>query len=690
MLRNPGYCRPSGFNGKKLFEVREAIRVMVVGIDTGGTFTDFVFFDERGKRVIKVLSTPQNPAGAVIKGLNMIGESGPRDIVHGSTVATNAILERKGAKTALVTNKGFEDIIEIGRQNRDRIYDLKYRKPEPVVSPELRYGVNCRVFFDGTTGKAPDTTELEKIAEKIKQEDVESVAVCLLFSFLNPDHELMVEKILEKTGIDISLSHRILPEFREYERVSTTVLNAYVAPVMKRYITFFKDSIRAEDRLRIMQSSGGSISAETATREPIRTILSGPAGGVIGAHKVAAVSGFENIITFDMGGTSTDVSLVKGDVMLTVKSTVGGFPVKVPMVDIHTVGAGGGSMAFLDRGGSLKVGPRSAGAYPGPICYERGGKDITVTDANLFLGRLVPGHFLGGKMKLSEKKVRPFFEKMARESGMTPVELAKGVLSVANATMERAIRVISVEKGENPEEFVLVAFGGAGGLHAPFLAGNLSISTVLIPENPGVLSALGMLMADVTKDYSRTVMIKSDKTSSEEISLIFDELKQRGASELCDEGIKPQDVVFEPFIDMRYAGQSHEIMVPFRENFADIFHDYHERLFGYRKADRETEIVNVRLRCRGKPERPGFKKEQSKTEKIVPEAYIGEREVYFDDDNPQKTIVLDREKLDFGNFLQGPAIIVEYTSTTIVPPGWSCKVDCYKNLILSRCGNTCR
>ncbi len=658
--------------------------MIVVGIDTGGTFTDFVVFDEEGKKVIKILSTPQNPARAVIEGLNLVGIDEARDIVHGSTVATNAILERKGAITALITNKGFEDVIEIGRQNRDKIYELKYRKPESVVPGKYRYGLNCRVLFDGTVYRDLDTEELESVAQVIEREKIESVAVCFLFSFVNPSHELLAENCLKKKGFYVSLSHRILPEFREYERTSTTVLNAYVAPVMKKYIEYFDERLEPGDRLRIMQSNGGSISAKTAANEPIRTILSGPAGGVIGAYEVAKLSGFENIITFDMGGTSTDVSLVKGDVTLTTESEIAGFPVRVPMIDIHTVGAGGGSIAAVDQGGSLKVGPGSAGASPGPICYGRGGTEITVTDANLFLGRLVPDYFLGGKMKLFKESLHNFFGEMSEELKMTSVELAQGILDVANATMERAIRVISVERGENPEEFTLVAFGGAGGLHAPFLAKNLSISTVLIPENPGILSALGMLMADVVKDYSKTVMLKEKDSGFEKLSLIFDELEKRGIEDLRQEGLKEPQLVFERFLDMRYLGQSHEIMIPFGENFLAIFHDYHEKLFGYSKMEKEVEIVNIRLRCRGRAKKPGFKKSIEKRKIIDAAARIGEKDVYFEEKTPQKTAIFEREKLYYGNIVNGPAIVVEHTSTTIVPPGWRCEVDSYRNLVLSR------
>ncbi len=659
--------------------------MVVIGIDTGGTFTDFVYFDGESKKVFKVLSTPDNPAKAVLTGLSHIGGSEDRDIVHGSTVATNAILERKGARTAIITNKGFEDIIEIGRQNREKLYDLKYRKPSPIVPEELRFGVRCRTLCNGEVIEELDYDQVIEVIRRVKKAGAVSVAVSLLFSFLNPDHECIIGDVLEKEGIYSSLSHRILPEFREYERTSTTVLNAYVGPIMKNYITDFSNRLRPGDRLRIMQSNGGSISADIAISESIRTILSGPAGGVIGAYEVARAAGFTKIITFDMGGTSTDVSLVNGRVTLTTESKIGGFPVKVPMIDIHTVGAGGGSIAYIDRGGSLKVGPRSAGASPGPICYGQGGEEITVTDANLFLGHLIPRHFLGGEMNLEREKLQPFFDNMAGKLGMNPVELAQGILSVANATMERAIRVISVERGENPEEFVLFAFGGAGGLHAAFLAKSLSISRVMVPENPGTLSALGMLVADIVKDYSKTIMMKGSDSSIEELSIAFDDLEKKGTEELAGEGVREDCILFERFLDMRYLGQSHEIMVPFTHEYISSFHQYHEKLFGYKKKGNEVEIVNVRLRCRGKVTKPEFAKNEVEQKEVRREAFVGEEEVYFEDTHSLKTLILDRVMLDPGNEINGPAIIVEYTSTTVVPPGWMCEVDAYKNLVISQC-----
>ncbi|WP_461832073.1 hydantoinase/oxoprolinase family protein, partial [Aquifex sp.] len=409
-----------------------------VGVDTGGTFTDFVYWDGESWNVLKIPSTPENPAEAVLEGLKIIGKNKKLDIVHGSTVATNALLERKGAKTALITNKGFEDIIEIGRQNREELYNLHYKKPKPLVPRELRFGIRCRINKRGEILEDINPEEIDEVLKEILKKKVESVAVCFLHSYANPEHEKFVGSRLEKEGLFVTLSSDILPEFREYERTSTTVINAYVSPKMSRYLNYLKERIKEKGSLRVMQSNGGVISVETASKEAVRTILSGPAGGVMGALYVGKLAGYEKLITFDMGGTSTDVSLIDGVPKLTTESKISGLPVKVPMIDIHTVGAGGGSIAKLDEGGALRVGPESAGAEPGPICYGKGGKQITVTDANLYLGRLVPEYFLGGKMKLYPELLREPFKSLAEKLGVETYELGEAILNVANSNMVRA------------------------------------------------------------------------------------------------------------------------------------------------------------------------------------------------------------------------------------------------------------
>ncbi len=649
-------------------------------MDTGGTFTDFVYKEGDRWGVHKLPSTPANPATAVLEGLDQIAPGKGRQIIHGSTVATNAILERKGARTALVTNKGFEDIIAIGRQNRSRLYDLAYRKEPHIVPSDYRFGIPGRILHTGEELEPLDPGEAEAVVQRLQELQAESVAVCFIFSFVNPSHELAIRELLEITKVKTSLSHEILSEFREFERTSTTVLNAYVSPKMQNYIGYLMRGLDGADNLGIMQSNGGSISAETAMKESVRTILSGPAGGAVGASELGRMAGYTKLITFDMGGTSTDVSLMDETLSLTVEAEISGYPIKVPMIGIHTVGAGGGSIASLDVGGALRVGPESAGADPGPICYGKGNQ-ITVTDANLYLGRLIPEYFLGGDMKLQPERLERYFRRMSREAGLSPAELAEGILAVANATMEKAIRVISVEKGYDPREFVLFSFGGAGGMHAPFLARLLNIPRVLIPPNPGILSAMGMLMADVLKDYSFTVMRNQLNSTGEELSQLFLDLEKKGIDDLLAEGISEENVRLERYLDMRYEGQSYEIIVPFAAQYVEDFHALHETTYGYRNEDKIVEIVNLRLRARGVPDKPRFDKMEKTEEQPPQEAFLGDREVVFDQKG-LSTQVIAREKLLSGNRIGGPAILVEYSSTIVIPPFAQASVDEYRNVIL--------
>jgi N-methylhydantoinase A len=653
---------------------------MIIGVDTGGTFTDFVYKDGDRWGVYKVLSTPSNPAQAVLEGLKYLSEGQKKQIVHGSTVATNAILERHGARTALITNKGFEDIIEIGRQNRTRLYDLAYRKEPHIIPSELRFGLQGRILQTGEELSPLDMETAKDIALHLKELDIESVAVCFLFSYVNPDHEKKVKELLEPSGLQISLSHEILAEFREFERTSTTVINAYVSPKMQRYIGHLTDSLDEGDTLGIMQSNGGSISVETAMRESVRTILSGPAGGAVGAYEIGKMAGYTKLITFDMGGTSTDVSLIDNDLSLTFESSISGYPVKVPMIDIHTVGAGGGSIARLDEAGALKVGPESAGADPGPICYGKG-DSITVTDANLYLGRLIPEHFLGGGMILKDDNLPSYFENMAQKVRLSSLELAEGILDVANTAMERAIRVISVERGYDPREFTLFSFGGAGGMHAAFLARLLSIPKVLLPRNPGILSAIGMIMADVIKDYSLTIMRNQENVTSTFLSDHFMEIEERGREDLGSEGISDDGIVLEKYFDMRYEGQSYEIIVPFDDDYIERFHALHEKTYGYRNEDKIIEIVNIRLRARGVPEKPRFQKSERMVKRPPSDAFLGEKEVVFDG-NRMPTKIVVRDNLRSGNRIEGPAIMVEYSSTIVIPPFASAFVDEYGNIVM--------
>ncbi len=653
---------------------------MIIGVDTGGTFTDFVYKDGDRWGVYKVLSTPVNPAQAVLEGLNVLARGKEKQIVHGSTVATNAILERDGARCALITNIGFEDIIEIGRQNRARLYDLAYRKEPHIIPLELRFGLRGRILQTGEELAPLDMETAQDLVLRLKEMDVESVAVCFLFSYVNSLHEKKLRELLEPSGFQISLSHEILAEFREFERTSTTVINAYVSPKMKRYIRYLMENLEPGDTLGIMQSNGGSISVETAMKESVRTILSGPAGGAVGAYEIGRMTGYTTLITFDMGGTSTDVSLIDKDLSLTLESAISGYPVKVPMIDIHTVGAGGGSIARLDEAGALKVGPESAGADPGPICYGKGER-ITVTDANLYLGRLVPEHFLGGKMALKQERLALYFDKMVKNTQLTPQELAEGIVDVTNAAMERAIRVISVERGYDPREFTLFSFGGAGGMHAAFLARLLNIPKVLFPRNPGILSAIGMLMADVIKDYSLTVMQNQEDATFPLLSGMFHDIEHKGKKDLQAEGISEDGILLERYLDMRYHGQSYEIIVPFDKDYIERFHDLHEKTYGYRNEDKAIEIVNIRLRAKGIPAKPEFKKSEKFQKSPPADAFLGEGEVVFDHERIL-TKIIAREKLKSGNRFKGPAVVVEYSSTLVVPPFASAHVDEYGNIIM--------
>lgn len=652
--------------------------MLIIGVDTGGTFTDFIYKEGDEWGVHKRLSTPHDPSEAVIKGIKHIAGDRDVQVVHGSTVATNAILERKGVKTALITNDGFEDIIQIGRQNRSELYNLSFCKKPHIVPPELRFGITGRIDHNGDEIEPFSEEKVKNILHKIKESGVESVALCLLFSYLNPEHENRMRNLLSESGIPVSVSHEILAEFREFERTSTTVINAYVSPKMTRYLTKLQDTL-GHNPLRIMQSNGGSISAETAMNESVRTILSGPAGGAVGAHTIGKMAGFDRLITFDMGGTSSDVALINEELPLTLESAIEDYPVKVPMIDIHTVGAGGGSIARLDAGGSLTVGPESAGADPGPICYGKG-SEITVTDANLYLGRLIPEHFLGGEMSLETDKLNKTMEEMAAKAGLSPVELAEGILDIANTNMERAIRVISVERGFDPREFSMFSFGGAGGMHCAFLAKLLSIPKLFIPSNPGILSAVGMVMADVIKDYSLTVMRNQHNTTGDDLEELFAPLEAQGRADLKEEGFADEDIQVERFLDMRYQGQSFEIIVPFGGDWIEEFSRLHKQNYGYRNDDKTVEIVNIRLRTKGMPVKPEVPEAGDLIVEMDPAAIIGTTETVFDS-RKMETSIISRDKLKPGNKVNGPAIIIEYSSTLVIPPFAKGEVDAYGNLI---------
>ncbi len=653
---------------------------MRAGVDTGGTFTDHVVVEKGTLRLVKVLSTPRDPARAVLATLQegRVPKGRGVTVVPGTTVATNTLLTRTGARTALVTNAGFEDVLVLGRQARPSLYDLFQTVPPPLVPDALRLGLDTRTLPDGTLVKAPSTAGLEALVKQLRRARPAAIAVCLLFSYANPAAERKIARALRALGKPVTLSSELLPEYREYERTSTVCVNAYVLPRMSAYIGGLDRALGR--RLRVMQSSGGALSAATAAREPVRTVLSGPAGGVVGAQAVARRSGFENAITFDMGGTSTDVSLLEGAIHTTGEAVVAGCPIRVPVIDIHTVGAGGGSIAWVDEGGLLRVGPQSAGASPGPACYGRG-NDLTVTDAHLFLGRLHAGTKLAERLALRPARVKRPLAKLARGLHLSNARTAEGVLAIANATMEKALRVISVERGHDPREFALVAFGGAGPMHAADLARALRIPTVMIPRLPGALSALGLLLADVTKDYSRTLLAPAGPAGWRAASAQFTELSARARREMWAEGVRPRDVRLHRYLDLRYAGQSYELTVAASRAHVDHFHRLHRRRYGHADLSNPVELVNVRLRAVGLSPRPPLPKLGVAGERAVRKALLARQPMIFGGRLFQG-VVIARERLAKDATFRGPAIVVEPSATTVVPPDFRAYVDEHGHLLL--------
>jgi N-methylhydantoinase A len=652
---------------------------MRIGVDIGGTFTDFVIFDPDTRQVetFKLPSTPHNPAEAMLAGLARIGGNDKRQIIHGTTVATNALLEGKGAVTALVTTEGFRDVLEIGRQNRPYLYDLSAARPEPLVPRSRRFEVRERVNQRGETLIPLDEAALPKLVEAIRASGAESAAVCLLFSFLYPEHEAAIGQALEAAGLFVSLSSEVLPVFREYERTATTAANAYVSPVMSHYLHTLEDSLQADD-LQIMQSNGGSIRPETARKHAVRCLLSGPAGGVVGAEAVARQTGFVQLMTFDMGGTSTDVCLYDGRIQTTNEAMIGNFPIGVPIIDIHTVGSGGGSIAMVDAGGALRVGPLSAGADPGPACYGRGSLP-TVTDANLALGRLAADLFLGGEMPLAANRAVQAVESIGTQLDLSVEQAALGIVQVVNAHMARALQVISIERGHDPRDFVLLSFGGAGGLHACDLARSLGIPKVLVPPQAATFSALGMVMADVVRDYSQTVMLPGD-TAQETIRERFQPLQGAAREDLAAEGFGDDRTTLAETLDMRYRGQSFEINVPVCTDVVEEFHRRHADSYGYANPSAQVEIVNLRVRATGQVEKPEFGRLPAGRHEES-DARIGERPVILVSGR-REVPFLAGENLSAGQRVQGPAVIVRVDTTILLEENDRAEVDDFGNLIV--------
>lgn len=640
-------------------------RRILVGVDTGGTFTDFTAIWPDGTcRIHKCPSTPDDPARAVIGGLAELlgGERGAVEVTYGSTVATNAVLERKGARVAVVTTASFEDLLEIARQSRPDIYALAPRRPPPLVPRRRRIGIAERLAYDGTVLQPLTSGEVQRAADAVVRASAESVAICLLHAYANPAHEEMVAAALRARGVECSTSAELVAEYREYERLSTTVLNAYVAPVMRRHLARLADGVGSRP-LRVLQSSGGAISVATAGREAVRTLLSGPAGGVVGAVASAARAGRTRLLTFDMGGTSTDVSLIDGEIRRHSAWAIGDLPVVVPAIDIHTVGAGGGSLARLDAGGALKVGPESAGADPGPACYGRG-SCATVTDADVVLGRLPADARLGGMLAIDAARARSALQPLARRLRLDVEEVAEGIVRVVDAGMERALRAVSVQRGIDPRGFTLVAFGGAAGMHACALAEGLQMREVLVPLDPGVLSAWGATRAETERGLVRTLRLVEPSLAA--LRRHGDALRRRVLREVRGEADRGA-AECRCRLDVRYLGQSYEVEVPLVADYRAAFHREHRRLYGHADESRPVEVVNVRAVAHIRRVAPALRTPSRRAAPAAPHrlwwrgAWRGAR-------------VLARQALPARGATAGPVVLTEPSATTLVPPGWSARV----------------
>jgi N-methylhydantoinase A len=647
---------------------------LFLGIDTGGTFTDFVLVAGGFVRVHKVLSTPDAPERAILRGIRELGlEPAGLRVVHGSTVATNAVLEGKGVQTLFITNRGFTDLLTIGRQARQALYDLQPPVLPSPVPRELCHGTGGRIGSDGTVLEPLTTADLGEIEEVVARQAPTAVAVNLLFSYLDDRAEKAIRSCLPD-DLFVSLSSEVLPEIREYERGIATWLNAYVGPLVEGYLRRLRGALPGSS-VSVIQSSGDTVSAGQAGGQAVRMLLSGPAGGLVGAGFVGHLAGRDRLLTFDMGGTSTDVALVDGAPRLTREGRIGRFPVAVPMVDMHTIGAGGGSIATVDAGGMLRVGPASAGADPGPACYGLGGAEATVTDANLVLGRLRADAFLGGGMTLDVNAAEAALDRIAMRMGCSRFEAADGIVAVANEHMARALRVISIQRGEDPREFTLASFGGAGGLHVCALAEALEMTEVIVPVHAGVLSALGMLAGRPGRQLSRTLPGVLGELNADIVEAGFAELELEGRAFLAEEGIALDSIAAGRSVDLRYLGQSYTLNVPWKDpaDAANRFRLRHLERYGH-ELDAPVELVNVRLGIHGHP--VPFELEGVGTS--VPARPCG-----WSDVGRARAAVYRREELAPEQLIRGPAIVTETVATTWVAAGWRCRVDSWGNLMLT-------
>jgi N-methylhydantoinase A len=653
-----------------------------LGVDVGGTFTDLVALSEGEPVTVKVPSTPRDQSVGVMNAIEASEvEAGSLSaLAHGMTVATNALLERRGARTALVTTEGFRDILEIARQNRPSLYDLTLDRPPALVPRELRFTVRERMGPEGEISPL-DEESLERAVSAVRDAEVEAVAVCLLFAFMHPEHELRVGEALREAlpEMHVSLSSEVLPEFREYERFSTTAADAYLAPRLAAYLGNLGSKVTGVGMPSplIMQSSGGVAKIDDAVRDAAAFVLSGPAGGVVGAAYVAGLGGYHDLLTFDMGGTSTDVApVVEGEAQTSTETVIAGVPIKLPMVDVHTVSAGGGSVAWADAGGALRVGPRSAGAEPGPVAYGKGGEEPAVTDANLYLGYLADGTELGGEVVLRRALAETALESLGKKVGLSAEETALGIVRVADTEMVRALRVISVERGLDPRDFALLAFGGAGGMHACALAEELGMSTVLVPRAGGVLSALGLAISDVRRDYVRPYLTGLADVEAGDAEQSFEDMENAAAEDL-------EDPEYTRRADLRYAGQSFELTVESEaplevEKLEERFHATHEQRYGYRMDDEAVKLVNLRLIATVPVDKPELAEPPPQGD-----AESGRREANFGGDS-YEVPVLDRGRMGEGSEVEGPAIVEFKESTCVVRPGWRGVVDSVGTLVLEK------
>jgi len=676
-----------------------------VGVDSGGTFTDICLFDEATGRldIWKVPSTPEDPslgiASSVDEGLNLVGASpsAVRFLGHGTTVATNALIELRGVKTGLLITEGFRDLLEIGRQKRPSLYDMNADKPEILVSRDLRLEVPERLRHDGSVDTPLDEAAVQKAAEALAEADVKSVAICFLYGFLGRTHEEKAREIVESVlpQAFVSASHEVAPEFREYERLSTTVVNAYLGPVMQRYIQLLQqrlDELGLPVTPQLTQSNGGVIGFEAASRLPVRTVLSGPSTGVVAAQAIGRMAGYDDLITFDVGGTSSDVALLEGGACkLTTEASVHGYPIKAPMLDIHTVGAGGGSIAYVDSGGLLKVGPRSAGADPGPVCYGKGNTEPTVTDANIVLQTLNPVEILGGRMKVQRDLAVEAVQRLADRLGLGLMETAQGIVSVVTANMAKAIRVISVQRGHDPRGYALMAFGGAGPLHAARLARELDIERVIVPLAPGTLCAMGLLLTDLRADFAASRIQPLESASIPSVAETFKRLEREAAVWLDAEAIPADRRVITRTADLRYVGQNYELSVslpagPIDDStlatLADGFAQAHQQRFGFIAEGEDVQLVTLRVEAAGLV----AKAELEPQPLAGPQpnaAWIGEREVYMAEAGAMVACpIYARDRLAPGNRIDGPAVVEQMDTTSVILPGMHASVDPYLNLIL--------